>query len=136
MHGSRTMTHRHVKKNLTPLGTKDGKAISMQSTMHACVHSVSGGHKGQAHLYFDGAYKRKEGRATVGMVVLNPIKEKVMEIGIELLNVSTNNEAEYYALIEGLEWCVSNDINCLNKELTSTTTLAFEGDRASLFALL
>ena len=65
-------------------------------------------------LYFDGAYKRKEGRAVARMVVLNPIKEKVMERGIELLNVLSNNEAEYVALIEGLEWCVSNDINCLN----------------------
>ena len=65
-------------------------------------------------LYFDGMYKRKEGRAASRMVVLNPIKEKVMERGIELLNISSNNEAEYAALIEGLEWCVSNDINCLN----------------------
>ena len=37
------------------------------------------------------------------MVVFNPIREKVMERGIELLNVSSNNEAEYGALIEGLE---------------------------------
>ena len=66
-------------------------------------------------LYFNGAYKRQEGRAAVGMVVLNPIKEKVMlERGIGLLNVSSNNEAEYAALIEGLEWCVSNDISFLN----------------------
>ena len=53
-------------------------------------------------LYFDSAYKRKEGRAATRMVVLNPIKEKVMERGIELLNVSSNNEAKYAALIEGL----------------------------------
>ena len=65
-------------------------------------------------LYFDGAYKRKEGRAAAGMVVFNPIIEKVMERGIELLNVSSNNEAEYVALIEGLEWCVSNGVNRLN----------------------
>ena len=48
------------------------------------------------------------------MVVFNPIKEKVMERGIELLNVSSNNEAEYATLIEGLEWCISNGINCVN----------------------
>ena len=65
-------------------------------------------------LYFDGAHKRKEGRAAAGMVVFNPVEEKVMERGIELLNVSSNNEAEYAALIEGLEWCVLNGINCLN----------------------
>ena len=65
-------------------------------------------------LYFDGTYKRKEGRAAAGIVVFNLVEEKVMERGIELLNVSSNNEAEYAALIEGLEWCVSNGINCLN----------------------
>ena len=65
-------------------------------------------------LYFDGAYRRKEGKATAGMVVFNPAKEKVMEKGIVLLNVSSNNEAEYVALITGLEWCVSNAIQRLN----------------------
>ena len=65
-------------------------------------------------LYFDGAYRRKEGKAAAGMVVFNPAKEKVMEKGIVLLNVSSNNEAEYAALITGLEWCVSNAIQRLN----------------------
>ena len=37
-----------------------------------------------------------------------------MERGIELLNVSSIHEGEYAALIEGLEWCVSNGINRLN----------------------
>ena len=31
-----------------------------------------------------------------------------------LLNVSSNNESEYEALIKGLEWCVSNGITRLN----------------------
>ena len=65
-------------------------------------------------LYFDGAYKRKEGRAAAGIVLFNPLKEKVMERGMVLLNVSSNNEAEYAALIAGLEWCVSNEVNRLN----------------------
>ena len=37
-----------------------------------------------------------------------------MERGMVLLNVSSNNEAEYVALIAGLEWCVSNQVNRLN----------------------
>ena len=65
-------------------------------------------------LYFDGAYKRKEGKAAAGIVVFNPVKEKVMERGMVLLNVSSNNEAEYAALIAGLEWCASNEISRLN----------------------
>ena len=65
-------------------------------------------------LYFDGAYKRKEGRAAARIVVFNPLKEKAMERGMVLLNVFSNNEAKYAALIVGLECCVSNEINQLN----------------------
>ena len=65
-------------------------------------------------LYFDGAYKRKEGRAAAGVVVFNPFNEKVMERGLILQEVSSNNEAEYAALLTGLEWCVSNNISRLN----------------------
>ena len=54
-------------------------------------------------LYFDGAYKRKEGRSAAGIVVFNPLKEKVMERGMVLLNVSSNNEVEYAAVIAWLE---------------------------------
>ena len=65
-------------------------------------------------LYFDGVYKRKKGRAAAGIVLFNPLKEKVTEKGMVLLNVSCNNEAEYAALIARLEWCVSNEVNQLN----------------------
>ena len=37
-----------------------------------------------------------------------------MERGMILLNVSSNNEAKYAALIARLEWCASNEINRLN----------------------
>ena len=37
-----------------------------------------------------------------------------MEKGMMLLNVSSNNEAEYEALIAGLEWCAANEISRLN----------------------
>ena len=50
----------------------------------------------------------------VGIVVFNPLKEKVMERGMVLINISSNNEAEYVALIAGLELCASNEINRLN----------------------
>ena len=43
-------------------------------------------------LYFDGAYRKKEGKATTGIVVFNPAHEKVMERGVVLLDVSSNNE--------------------------------------------
>ena len=43
-------------------------------------------------------------------MVFNPASEKVMERGLVLPDVSSNNEAEYAALLKGLEWCVSNNI--------------------------
>ena len=42
-------------------------------------------------LYFDGAYKKKEGRVAARIVLFNPLKDKVMERGIVLLNVSSIN---------------------------------------------
>ena len=65
-------------------------------------------------LYFDGAYRKKEGKAAVGIVVFNLASEKVMERGLALPYVSSNNETEYTALIKGLEWCVSNGLTRLN----------------------
>ena len=65
-------------------------------------------------LYFDGAYKRKEGRAVVGIVLFNPLKEKVMKRGMVVLNFYSNKEAEYATLTARLEWCVSNGVNRLN----------------------
>ena len=40
-------------------------------------------------LHFDGAYKRKEGKAVAAILIFNPLKEKVMEKGLKLLNVSS-----------------------------------------------
>ena len=65
-------------------------------------------------LHFDSAYRRKEGKAIAGIVIFNPSKEKVMEKGMVLHDVSSNNEAEYAALIARLEWCVSNEVSQLN----------------------
>ena len=65
-------------------------------------------------LYFDGANKRKYGRVAARIVLFNPLKEKVMERGMVLLNVSSNNEAKHVSLIARLEWCVSNKVEWPN----------------------
>lgn len=44
-------------------------------------------------LYFNGAYKRKEGKAVVEVVVFNPLNEKVMDRGLIFQEISSNNEA-------------------------------------------
>ena len=43
-------------------------------------------------LYFDGAYRRKEGKAAAGLVIFNPASEKMMERGLVLKDVSSTKQ--------------------------------------------
>ena len=65
-------------------------------------------------LFFDGAYKRIIDRAVVGMVVYDPLGNKIYLHGKVLESSHSNNEVEYQALIAGLEWYVSNGVKRLN----------------------
>ena len=53
-------------------------------------------------LYTDGGSRGNPGPAGVGMVVMNN-KYDVLKKGSKALGVMTNNEAEYWAVIEGLQ---------------------------------
>ncbi|MCO5566676.1 hypothetical protein L7F22_020354 [Adiantum nelumboides] len=69
----------------------------------------------EAHsLYFDGAYKRKVDKATVGVVIYDEEGRKVFGKGLMRENIHSNNEAEYAALSLGLEWCLHLGIKRLN----------------------
>ncbi|MCO5559388.1 hypothetical protein L7F22_012987 [Adiantum nelumboides] len=71
---------------------------------------LSGAHS----LYFDGAYKRKVDKASVGISIQDEDGKKVFGKGLLMENTLSNNEAEYVALALGLEWCVSMGIKQLN----------------------
>ncbi|MCO5550904.1 hypothetical protein L7F22_004398 [Adiantum nelumboides] len=71
---------------------------------------LSGAHS----LYFDGAYKQKVDKASVGISIQDKNGQKVFGKGLLLENTHSNNEAEYVALALGLEWCVSMGIKRLN----------------------
>ncbi|MCO5570537.1 hypothetical protein L7F22_024260 [Adiantum nelumboides] len=71
---------------------------------------LSGAHS----LYFDGAYKRKVDKASVGISIQDENGQKVFGKGLLVENTHSNNEAEYAALALGLEWCVSIGIKRLN----------------------
>ncbi|MCO5598922.1 hypothetical protein L7F22_053021 [Adiantum nelumboides] len=71
---------------------------------------LSGAHS----LYFDGAYKRKVDKASVGISIQDENGQKVFGKGLLVENTHFNNEAEYAALALGLEWCVSMGIKRLN----------------------
>lgn len=53
-------------------------------------------------LYTDGASRGNPGPAAIGIVLVNPSGKIVEEFG-EPIGTTTNNEAEYRALLRGLE---------------------------------
>ncbi|MCO5566905.1 hypothetical protein L7F22_020588 [Adiantum nelumboides] len=72
--------------------------------------TLSGAHS----LYFDGAYKRKVDKASVGISIQDEDGQKVFSKGLLAENTHSNNEVEYATLALGLEWCVSMGIKRLN----------------------
>ena len=59
-------------------------------------------------LYCDGASRSNPGDASIGISILLDGKE-VHTIS-KKIGIATNNEAEYQALIDGLNYCVDNSI--------------------------
>ena len=59
-------------------------------------------------LYCDGASRSNPGDASIGVSILLDGKE-VHTIS-KKIGIATNNEAEYQALIDGLNYCVDNSI--------------------------
>ncbi|ELZ27188.1 ribonuclease H [Halogeometricum pallidum JCM 14848] len=56
---------------------------------------------GRAHVYFDGASRGNPGPAAVGWAIVN--SDGIVGEGSETIGETTNNRAEYEALIRGLE---------------------------------
>ena len=56
---------------------------------------------GTCTLFFDGSYKRSLHQSTGGFRILDATGKELMRKGVALED-STNNEAEYAALMEGL----------------------------------
>lgn len=53
-------------------------------------------------IYTDGGSRGNPGPAGIGVVLYNEAKERIAEIS-KYLGITTNNQAEYTALIEGLK---------------------------------
>ncbi|MCO5586682.1 hypothetical protein L7F22_040624 [Adiantum nelumboides] len=71
---------------------------------------LSGAHS----LYFDGAYKRKVDKVSVGISIQDEDGKNVFGKGLLVENTHSNNESKYAALALSLEWCVSMGIKRLN----------------------
>ena len=59
-------------------------------------------------LFCDGASRSNPGDASIGVSILLDGKE--VETISKKIGIATNNEAEYQALIDGLNYCVDNSI--------------------------
>ena len=62
---------------------------------------LDGGTGGRVHLYFDGASRGNPGPSAIGYVLVDG--DGIVEAGGETIGRATNNQAEYRALIRGLE---------------------------------
>ncbi|MCO5582485.1 hypothetical protein L7F22_036381 [Adiantum nelumboides] len=96
------LTHRCYERKVKakPLGPEPVEVEEKPSGAHS--------------LYFDGAYKRKVDKASVGISIQDENGHKVFGKGLLKENTHSSNEAEYVALVLGLEWSVSMGIKRLN----------------------
>ena len=78
----------------------EGKVVVQGSDPHRMVAVLSDG-GGRVHLYFDGASRGNPGPAAVGWVLVSG--DGIVAEGGERIGRTTNNQAEYEALIRGLE---------------------------------
>ena len=78
----------------------DDKVVVQGSDPHRVVAVLTDG-GGRVHLYFDGASRGNPGPAAVGWVLVGG--DGIVAEGGERIGRATNNQAEYEALIRGLE---------------------------------
>jgi ribonuclease HI len=76
-------------------------SVVVQGARPVDITSVLTEGGGRVHVYFDGASRGNPGPAAVGYVLVDG--DGIVEEGGETIGRATNNQAEYEALIRGLE---------------------------------
>jgi ribonuclease HI len=79
----------------------DDKVVVQGATPETLAGLVAPGNGGQAYVYFDGAARGNPGPAAIGWVIVTD--DGIVTEGGERIGETTNNRAEYDALIRGLE---------------------------------
>jgi ribonuclease HI len=64
-------------------------------------------------LYFDGGSNNNPGRSSSGSVIYNEDNVEIWAESYYVGDYETNNTAEYYGLIKGLEYAVNHNITSL-----------------------
>jgi ribonuclease HI len=78
----------------------EGKVVVQGGSPGRLVGVIEGG-GGRAHVYFDGGSRGNPGPAAIGWVIVT--SDGIVAEGSERIGKATNNQAEYEALIRGLE---------------------------------
>jgi ribonuclease HI len=71
-----------------------------------------------AKLYADGGSRGNPGPSASGYVVLNQ-NDDVLHQGNKYLGVTTNNQAEYHGVLDGMQWCLKHGVKELDVYLDS-----------------
>lgn len=79
----------------------DGKVVVQGASPDDIALVLRDGGGGRAHVYFDGASRGNPGPASVGWAVVT--SDGIVADGGERIGTTTNNKAEYEALIRALE---------------------------------
>ena len=90
----------------------DGKVVVQGADPHRLAGVLSDG-GGRAYLYWDGAARGNPGPAAIGWVLVT--SDGVVAEGSERIGKKTNNQAEYEALVAGLEAAVDygfDELHC------------------------
>lgn len=95
-------TYRPYKSAEKYLKNTDGEGLATES----------------AWLYADGGSRGNPGPSAAGFVVLST-DNILLHSGNKYIGITTNNQAEYHAVIIGMEWCAAQGIKHLDVRLDS-----------------
>jgi ribonuclease HI len=78
----------------------------------------SGIYNGKVKLYADGGSRGNPGPSASGFVILDEL-DRLLHSDNRYLGLTTNNQAEYHALIQGMEWCIAKGVPSVHVYLDS-----------------
>ncbi len=108
----------HVSMS-TPILVLKFVYVSSEKSIPFLRESIKNGvYTTTAKLYADGGSRGNPGPSAAGFVVLDE-NNLLIQSDNRFLGLTTNNQAEYHALIMGMEWCLKHQIPNLDVYLDS-----------------
>lgn len=74
--------------------------------------------RGLVHIYADGGSRGNPGPSAAGYVIMNE-DEQLVHTDNKYLGLTTNNQAEYHAVILAMEWCLAHHVHDVDVRLDS-----------------